>query len=405
MKKYDLLTPEGTRDLLFDESVARRTVEEKLRHMFEDYGYSEVITPGLEFYDVFTLKTRYFAQESMYKLSDAKGRLMVLRPDSTMPIARLAATRLKDEMYPLKLFYNQNIFRINPKNSGRDDEITQSGIEIIGGDPKRADMEALNLATEVLKTCAVDDFRLEIGDSAFFKALISKVTKDGDEIEEIRSYIENKNFPELKAALKKYPESNETSALEALPGLFGGAEVFDKAEEFLKGSDVRSILHELKQVYTYLSDLGVSDKVTIDLGLVNKANYYTGIVFRGYIQGYGMSVLSGGRYDTLIGDFGLDLPATGFAVNINAAAKAFLKSNNEPLTNPVQVLVYSDADSPESGFIHCRNLITKGIRAENSLHDSLEEAKEYARRKGIAKIEIVDKNKEITEINPLIEGS
>ena len=405
MKKYDLLTPEGTRDLLFDESVARRTVEEKLRQMFETYGYSEVITPGLEFYDVFTLKTRYFAQESMYKLSDAKGRLMVLRPDSTMPIARLAATRLKDEIYPLKLFYNQNIFRINPKNSGRDDEITQSGIEIIGGDPKRADMEALNLATEVLKTCAVDDFRLEIGDSAFFKALISKVTKDGDEIEEIRSYIENKNFPELKATLKKYQESNETMALEALPGLFGGAEVFDKAEKFLKGSDTRSILSELKQVYTYLSDLGVSDKVTIDLGLVNKANYYTGIVFRGYIQGYGMSVLSGGRYDTLIGDFGFDLPATGFAVNINAAANAFLKSNTEALTNPVQILVYSDKDAPEAGFIHCRALIMRGIRAENSLHDSLEEAKEYARRKGIAKIEIVGKNKEITEINPLIEGS
>ena len=401
MKKYDLLTPEGTRDLLFDESVARRTVEDKLRRLFESCGYSEVITPGLEFYDVFTLKTRYFAQESMYKLSDAKGRLMVLRPDSTMPIARLAASRLKDEIYPLKLFYNQNIFRINPKNSGRDDEITQSGIEIIGGDPKRADMEVLNLATEVLKSCAVNDFRLEIGDSAFFKALISKVTDDYDEIEEIRSYIENKNFPELRTALRKYPKSNETAALEALPGLFGGAEVFEKAEDILKGTDTGSILGELKQVYKYLSDLGVSDKLNIDLGLVNKANYYTGIVFRGYIQGYGMSVLSGGRYDTLIGDFGLNLPATGFAVNINAAANAFLKSNTESLANPVQVLVYAEEDDLKSGFIHCRDLIASGIRAENSLHDSLEEAKEYARRKGIARIEIVAKNEKITEINLL----
>lgn len=405
MKKYDLITPEGTRDLLFDESVARRTVEDKLRSLFESYGYSEVITPGLEFYDVFTLKTRYFAQESMYKLSDAKGRLMVMRPDSTMPIARLAATRLKDEIYPLKLFYNQNIFRINPKNSGRDDEITQSGIEIIGGDPKRGDMEALNLATEVLKTCAVDDFRLEIGDSAFFKALISKVTEDDDEIEEIRSYIENKNFPELKSALKKYPESNETAALEALPGLFGGAEVLKIAEEVLNNTDTRSILDELKQVYRYLSELGVSDKITIDLGLVNKANYYTGIVFRGYIQGYGMSVLSGGRYDTLIGDFGMNLPATGFAVNINAAAKAFLKNNTETLANPVQVLVHANEDALKLGFIRCRDLLESGIRAENSLHGSLAEAKEYARRKGIAKIEVVDKNKKITEINPLIEGS
>lgn len=401
MKKYDLLTPEGTHDLLFDESVARRAVEDKLRCLFESYGYSEVITPGLEFYDVFTLKTRYFAQESMYKLSDAKGRLMVLRPDSTMPIARLSASRLKDEMYPLKLFYNQNIFRINPKNSGRDDEITQSGIEIIGGDPKRADMEALNLATEVLKTCAVDDFRLEIGDSAFFKALISNVTDDEDDIEEIRSYIENKNYPELRAALKKYPESSETLALEALPGLFGGTEVFERAEDIFKDTDMYVYLDEIKQVYEYLSELGVCDKITIDLGLVNKANYYTGIVFRGYIQGYGMSVLSGGRYDTLIGDFGLNLPATGLAVNINAAANAILKSNTMSLANHADVLVYAEEDALKSGFSYCRDLNAKGVNAENSLHNSLEEAREYARKKGIPLIKVVGKNKKISEIHLL----
>ena len=146
--------------------------------------------------------------------------------------------------------------------------------------------------------------------------------------------------------------------------------------------------------------MGIRDKITIDFGLVNKANYYTGIVFRGYIQGYGMSVLSGGRYDTLIGDFGLNLPATGFAVNINAAANAFLKNNNEHLSNPVQILIYADEDSLRAGFIRCKDLLADGIRAENSLHESLEDAKEYARRKGIPKIEILKQNENIIEINP-----
>ena len=228
MKKYDLITPEGTRDLLFDESVARRTAEDKLRKLFEDYGYSEVITPGVEFYDVFTLKSRYFAQESMYKLSDAKGRLMVIRPDSTMPIARLAATRLRDEAYPLKLFYNQNIFRINPKDSGRDDEITQSGVEIIGGNPKKADMEILNLATEAIKTFETEDFRFEIGDSAFFKLLISKITSDEEETEQLREYVESKNLPELRTALEKYGDSDDVKNLCELPKLFGGEEVFER---------------------------------------------------------------------------------------------------------------------------------------------------------------------------------
>ena len=133
MKRYDLLTPEGTRDQLFDECIAKRTIQEKLRKIFTAYGYSEVITPGLEFYEVFNGKVHYFPSETMYKLVDGKNRLMVLRPDNTMPIARLAATRLRAEKLPLKLYCNQSIFMVNPKNSGRDDEFTQVDIEILGG--------------------------------------------------------------------------------------------------------------------------------------------------------------------------------------------------------------------------------------------------------------------------------
>lgn len=397
MKKYDLITPEGTRDLLFDESVARRTAEDKLRKLFEDYGYSEVITPGIEFYDVFTSKSRYFAQESMYKLSDAKGRLMVIRPDSTMPIARLAATRLKDEVYPLKLFYSQNIFRINPKESGRDDEITQSGAEIIGGCPKKADMEVLNLAAEAIKTFETEDFRFEIGDSAFFKLLISKITSDEEETAQIREYIENKNLPELKAALEKYGCSDDVKNLCELPKLFGGEEVFERADSLFKDEKLLDVLRDMKRAYGYLCCLGLKDKVTVDFGLVNKADYYTGLLFRGYMHGFGMPVLSGGRYDALAGDFGFSRPATGFAVNINAVAKALLKNNGEPLTKPSEILVYSEYD--ERGFIRCRELIKSGIKAENSINESLESAKDFARKKGIRFVEVVDKDGTVEKID------
>ncbi len=397
MRKYDLITPEGTRDLLFDESVARRTAEEKLRRLFENYGYSEVITPGVEFYDVFMLKSRYFAQETMYKLSDGKGRLMVIRPDS-MPIARLAATRLKDEIHPLKLFYSQNIFRINPKDSGRDDEITQSGIEIIGGNVKKADMEILNLAAEAIKTFETNDFRFEIGDGAFFKILISKLTDDEDETERLREYVENKNMPELKTALEKYGHSNQADILYELPKLFGCSEVFEKAEQIFKDEKLVSVLEDIKEAYAYLCALGLKDKVTMDFSLVNKANYYTGLLFRGYIMGYGMPVLSGGRYDALTGDFGSPCPAPGFAVNINAVAKALLKGNRTELTTPSDILVYAENDAMQKGFLHCRALADNGIRAENSLNETLEEAKEFAQKKGIKLIDRVDKNGNVTKI-------
>lgn len=398
MKKYDLITPEGTRDLLFDESVAIRTIENRVRKIFTSNSYSEVITPGLEFYDVFNLKKRYFAQETMYKLSDNKGRLMVMRPDSTMPIARLVATRLREEALPLKLFYNQNIFRANPKNYARDDEITQSGIEIIGGDEKRADLEALTLAVEVLSACDADDYRLEIGDSAFFKTLISRLNADEEVSEEIRVAIETKNYPELNALLKPFEENDTVAALRALPKLFGDRIVFNKAADIFKDDETRAILNSLMEIYNSLEELGLGSKISVDFGLVNKADYYTGVLFRGYIEGCGMSVLSGGRYNTLIGDFGADLKATGFALNVNAVANVLIEKTNKTLLKKPDVFVYIEDGAFVKGVAHCHSLIGNGLIVDNSLFTDLHQAERYAIEKGIPEMHVVKSGGEITKI-------
>lgn len=391
MKKYDLLTPEGTRDLIFDECVARRMVENRLRGIFTQYGYSEVITPGLEFYDVFNLKARYFMQESMYKLVDGKGRLMVMRPDSTMPIARLTATRLREETFPLKLFYNQNIYRVNPKNAARDDEITQAGIEIIGGDVRRSDLEALVIAVDVLKSCESDDIRFEIGDITFFKQLMEQLDVNEDDAEEIRSYIETKNYPELNQKLDLIGNNDVTQTLKELPKLFGGVEVFEKAEKVFKDSSLKAQLSELRDVYNALCTLDIEDKITVDLGLVNKTDYYTGILFRGYIEGYGQAVISGGRYDTLIGDFGVSkMAATGFAANVNAISDSLMKNKNEALLKNADVLVYTKDAEIIDGIRHCKSLIEQGFIVDNSVCETLEEAKQYAKSKGIKQIDIID---------------
>ena len=121
MRNYDLITPEGTKDLLFGECIVRRNIENKLMGLFKSRGYSEMITPGLEFFDVFNLNSPYFPQENLYKLTDTKGRLLVMRPDSTMPIARVVATRLKDAVLPLKLCYDQTVYRTEPALKGRSD--------------------------------------------------------------------------------------------------------------------------------------------------------------------------------------------------------------------------------------------------------------------------------------------
>ncbi|MCL2018364.1 MAG: ATP phosphoribosyltransferase regulatory subunit [Oscillospiraceae bacterium] len=303
MKKNNLITPEGTRDLLFDECKARREIETELMELFKDEGYSEVITPFLEFIDVFG----GFSQESMYKLTDSRGRLMVIRPDSTQPIIRLAETRLKDLPRPLKLCYNQTIYRANPKESGRDDEIAQSGIEIIGGDLQKCDKEAVTLAALTLKRLS-DDYRFEIGDCSFFNLLANEAGIDEERAEEIRPLVETKNFPELK----KFVGDN---MLAELPRLFGDAGVFEEARRIFRTEALKSALERLEGVYNDLCKLGLGEKITVDLGLTNKRGYYTGILFNGYTAGYGKPLLSGGRY--LINN----TQGIGFAVNMSAAAK------------------------------------------------------------------------------------
>lgn len=388
MKRYDLLTPEGTRDLLFDECVAKRMIEETLRNTFIGYGYSEVVTPGLEFYDVFNGKSRYFPQENMYKLVDGKNRMMVIRPDSTMPIARLVATRLREEPLPLKLFYNQSIFMVNPKNSGRDDEFAQSGIEIIGGERTAADYEALILALSALSACGSES-RLEIGESSIFRLLVAQLGIDSDDADNIQALIETKNYPALNDVLSAY-ECEAADALRALPTLFGGPEVFAQAEKYMITEELSSKLSSLRATYDALAATGI-DEIRVDLGLVHKKNYYTGIIFRGYVEGYGSPVLSGGRYDNLIGDFGRDVPAVGFAVNVEAAAKVQLKNlgDDATLSAPADVLVYAEKGYEVNGLMHCAKLIHDGLTVFNSVFASEEEAVKYASAHGITRMDIV----------------
>lgn len=388
MKRYDLITPEGTRDLLFEECAAVRAVETRLQNIFKSRGYSEVVTPGLEFYDVFNMKSRYFPQETMYKLVDNKARLMVVRPDSTMPIARMAATRLRDQALPIRLCYSQSVYRNKPSMRGRSDEIRQTGIELIGSTSKRAEIEVLANALEVLSSFETEGFRLELGHIGFFKALLENLGCDSDTAENIRSLIEVKNYPALNDLLESIGDTPETRALRKLPRLFGGEEVFEEAEKLYSDPKADEAVEELKSIYESISSLGYKGMITIDLGLVNRMDYYTGIVVKGYIEGCGDAVLSGGRYDKLLSEFGYDVPATGFAVNVDAVARTELKKIDFTPA-PADVIVFGEDGYETDAVFYEKKLIADGITVENAVFDTIEEVKVYASEKGIKRIDVV----------------
>lgn len=389
MKRYDLITPEGTRDLLFEECLARRMVEDKLTTLFSRFGYSEVVTPGMEFYDVFLGTSRTFRQESLYKLTDAKNRLVTLRPDNTIPIARLAATRLKEEELPLRLYYNQSVFENNALLKGRSDETAQAGIELIGGEnTKRADYEALCTAVEALAGFN-KDFRLEIGHIGYFKELIRRLNIDSRTEEEIRLLINAKNYPALNDLLDGIADNDVTATLKKLPGLFGGEDVFDKAAKLYTDENITAILSNLKVVYNRLAALGYKDKIIVDLGIVRHTDYYTGIVFKGYLTGIGDSVLKGGRYDGLLGEFGRDCPAVGFGVNCDAIATYLCKLGEAPRPKTPDCIVFGEKGCVVEAMAYGQKLAREGMTVEHSLFNTLADTKEYAAAKGIHRIYVV----------------
>ena len=390
MKKNDLITPEGTRDLLFDECIARREAEQMLNTLFTQTGYSEVVTPGIEFYDLFSSSTRHFKQENMYKLVDSKGRIIVMRPDSTIPIARLAASRLKDTGFPLRLFYNQSVYENNALLKGRSDEITQAGIELLGGEnKKRADYEALSIAVEALSGFDSENFRLEIGHIGYFKTLMDELDVDSDVKEDIRTLISTKNYPVLNDLLDDIGDTKVVNALKQLPRLFGGVDVLDKAAALYTDDKISDILDNLREVFNSLSSLGYEGKISLDLGIVSHIDYYTGIVFRGYLSTIGEAVLKGGRYDNLVGEFGRQCNAVGFGVNVDSAAKHMIICGNSKKAETSQVLVFGKAGHEVDAMRYVLDLQNKGIRAENSLFDSREESEEYAKNHGIKELAVI----------------
>ncbi|MCR5110779.1 MAG: ATP phosphoribosyltransferase regulatory subunit [Ruminococcus sp.] len=390
MRNYDLITPEGTKDLLFGECVIRRNIENTLMELFKSRGYSEIITPGLEFFDVFNLNSRYFPQVNLYKLTDSKGRLIVMRPDSTMPIARVVATRLREADLPLKLCYDQPVYRTEPALKGRSDEIVQAGIELIGSQQKMADLEVISTAVDSLRAFNME-FSIELGHIGIFKELVSRLEATAKEKESIRKLIESKNFPALNDFLDTFGTSSITTALKKLPALFGGEEVFDKAEELMPDDNIKRLLDELKAIYNDISAIcGEEASITVDLGMVNKTDYYTGFIIKGYLQGHGEEVLSGGRYDKLISEFGYDVPAVGFAVNVNGIEKAIEKNGVYPAEKQIDALVYAEDGFEVDALRVAQELRDQGLIVEIALLDDPESVREYAKNKKIARVVVID---------------
>lgn len=323
-------TPAGTGDRLFAECSAYRKVQKAATGLFRRSGYAELMTPEVEFYDLFTASGNPLPQQSMRKLIDRSSSILVMRPDNTTPIARVAATKLRSTPMPQRLYYNQSVFRSDDVHTGTQSEIPQCGIELIGAPGIRADLEVIALAVQMLEAVGLSEYQIELGHADFFTALTAEVGAEQETVDAMRHAIENKNFAAFSDLLIEYRQMPAGRALSRISRLFGGVEVLAQARELTSAPRAVAALDYLNELYAELELAGLSRHVRFDLSLVQGIDYYTGVVFRGYAQGVGKTVVSGGRYDDLIGRFGFDVPATGFAVDVAALAGCLEVSEPEP---------------------------------------------------------------------------
>ena len=383
MRVNHLQTPAGLRDVLPEEYDRKMALRERIGRVFSGFGYRGVESPLLEYREVFDLD-----DTQMYKLFDRDGAALALRADMTPPIARMAATAYAGETGPLRFYYFGDAFRENRGYQGKQRQVTQAGVELLGATGPAADGEVLALAVESLRACGLTDFRIHVGHAEFFKGILEESGLAEDQGRALQETVARRDFvasEELVQTLPLTPEQQEL--LLALPRLVGDVEVLSQAAEMTRSHQALAALAQLRELNEILAAYGVAESVRFDLGLVNQLNYYTGILLRGYAYGSGYSLVDGGRYDNLGQRFGRPRPSVGFAIRLGGLLDALRYQGAEPESSRVETLVTytaearSEALGAAADFRHWEQSLEVALEPQTA-----ESAVELARQRGMQRL-------------------
>lgn len=307
--------PSGTRDVLPDEMRELRAMTDRIHGVFETAGYGELYTPALEYEDTFAREDRLHgtspATHPAYRLFDEQGHVLVLRPDMTIPIARVVATRYTHVEPPFRFCYFAHAYRGVRPQRGQSRELLQAGVELIGAPGPEGTAEALTVLCAALDAAGLETYRIGLGDSALYPELLRTLGVEEPAQERILGSLARGNFVDVEAEIRALElDSGDATLLLSVPRIRGGPDVLSGLPDPLEGaaSGMRA-LHRLLEPR-------VAERIIFDLGLVRSLGYYTGAVFQVYDPAYGVPIGGGGRYDDLLAGFGRPLPAVGFGLNV-----------------------------------------------------------------------------------------
>ena len=309
--------PAGMRDLLPGEARTQSVLIRRLIGAFELCGYELVSVPIFEYAAVLEQGLGSLGENEILRFVEPEtGAVVVLRPDMTAQIARLIATRLAAAPVPARLCYQGSVLRRRHERARRQRQIPQAGIELVGTGGMQADLEVLVVAAAAARSAGLDEFTLDLGHAGIAGALLAGASADAraDAVEALGI----RDASEIALRAERHAlDAGTTRALATLPELFGGDDVWPRAERALGATPAKNALLELRKLADAVGALGVAPRVVVDFAETRDLAYYTGAVFSILAAGPGRAIGVGGRYDGLGERFGRPGPAAGFAFDLD----------------------------------------------------------------------------------------
>lgn len=391
-------TPSGFRDVLSEEARLREELARRVMDLFDGFGYSPIETPTLERLDVMEHGGRVPA--TPFKFLDTTGQLVTLRPDVTLQVARMGATRLKmqiEEGTPLRLRYMQRVFRENGGSGARlradVREKKQIGIECIGPMGPVADAEVISLFVRALETMGVADFTISVANVGVLRSLLIASGAPDDWVMLVLEAFHSSNYVDLdrlcdpeygRLAFKdssgcqidntediegscvqdSLPWIAYAQAISELARISGGREAIEKVRLLVEPLGCADALEGFEATYDLLEKAGLTRNIVIDFSVMSSFDYYTGMVFEAYAPGIGCALGSGGRYDSLLKCYGSPTPAAGFAFFLEDAMSA----RESTLGIAVQRSIYPDDKINGAGLT---SILESGNREPNGFRRPL----------------------------------
>ena len=324
----EIRIPQGMKDVINEECEKKRYAQNIIEHVFMSFGYHPIMTPMIEYYDTYQKGYSHVDAGEMYKFFDQEGDILTLREDNTVPICRVCASKYAFSQPPFRFFYTSDVFKVRHMFAGKRSEVTDCGIECIGLD-ETCDIEILYMALTVMEQLQFHTYQIEIGNARFFQSATEALHLSKEETGTLARLTDCKSVVNLQEYVDSLNiEGKAKDFFLQLPFL-SGKDCLSKAKSLCFTSEMEKEIEFLSHLYKDLQQLHMAEHVSFDLGKIPHLDYYTGIIFEGYIPQSGTSVLSGGRYDNLMVKFGRDLPACGFSIKLDYILDAIKMDKTE----------------------------------------------------------------------------